>query len=65
MAKKIYDQSGVDYSHVLIAKEHSTGVAGIIVNESSGANAINVVPGAAGSLTTEDIDVANDVIINS
>ena len=65
MAKKIYDQSGVDYSHVIISKEHSTGAAGILVNEASGANAINVVPGAAGALTTEDIDAANDAIKNS
>ena len=65
MAKKIYDQSGVDYSNVIISKEDSTGAAGILINETSGANAINVVPGAAGSLTTEDIDAANDVIINS
>jgi len=65
MAKKIYDQSGVDYSHVIISKEHSTGAAGILVNEASGANAINVVPGAAGALTTEDIDTANDTIKNS
>ena len=65
MAKTIYDQSGVDYSHVIISKEHSTGAAGILVNEASGANAINVVPGAAGDLTTEDIDAANDAIKNS
>ena len=65
MAKKIYDQSGVDYSNVIISKEHSTGAAGILVNETSGANAINVVPGAADALTTEDIDTANDTIKNS
>ena len=65
MAKTIYDQSGVDYSNVIISKEHSTGAAGILVNEASGANAINVVPGAAGALTTEDIDAANDAIKNS
>ena len=65
MAKTIYDQSGVDCSHVIISKEHSTGAAGILVNEASGANAINVVPGAAGALTTEDIDAANYAIKNS
>ena len=65
MAKTIYDQSGVDYSHVIISKEHSTGAAGILVNEASGANAINVVPGAAGALTTEHIDAANYAIKNS
>ena len=65
MAKTIYDQSGVDYSHVIISKEHSTGAAGILVNETTGANAINVVTGAAGALTTQDIDAANEAIKNS
>ena len=65
MAKTIYNQSGVDYSHVIISKEHSTGAAGILVNESSGANAINVVPGAARALNAGDIDAANDVIKKS
>ena len=65
MAKKIYDESGVDYSNVIISKEHSTGAAGILVNENSGVNAINVVPGAAGALSTKDIDEASDTIKNS
>ena len=65
MAKKIYDESGVDYSNVIISKEHSTGAAGILVNENSGVNAINVVPGAAGALTTKDIDEASDTMKNS
>ena len=64
MAKKIYDEVGVDYSKVIISKEHSTGAAGILVNN-KGQNAINVVPGAAGALTTDDIDAASNVIIES
>ena len=64
MAKKIYDEAGVDYSKVIISKEHDTGAAGILVNN-KGQNAINVVPGAAGALTTEDIDAASNVIIES
>ena len=64
MAKKIYDEVGVDYSKVIISKEHSTGAAGILVNN-KGQNAINVVPGAAGALTAEDIDVASNIIIES
>ena len=65
MAKKIYDQSEVDYSNVIISKEHSTGAAGILVNKNSGANSINVVPGAAGELQISDIDKATDSIKNS
>ena len=45
MAKKIYDEAKVDYSNVIISNEHSTGAAAIMVNEQSGANAINVFPG--------------------
>ena len=65
MARKIYEVAGVDYSKVIISSEHSTGAAGIFVDQQSGKNAINVVAGAAGALTTDDIDQAADVIKNS
>ena len=65
MATDIYENSGVDYSNVIISKDHSTGAAGILVNEGTGANAINVFPGAAGAITIEDIDKAEEAIKNS
>jgi len=65
MARKIYEEAGVDYSKVIISSEHSTGAAGILVDQKSGKNAINVVPGAAGALTKDDVDQAADVIKNS
>ena len=65
MATKIYDEAKVDYSNVIISKEHSTGAAAIMVNEQSGANAINVFPGAAGAITNNDIDKAEKAIKNS
>ncbi len=65
MAIKIYDEAKVDYSNVLVSKEHSTGAAAIMVNNQSGTNAINVFPGAAGAITNEDIDKAEDVIKSS
>jgi len=65
MAKEIYKNSGVDYTNVIISKDHSTGAAGILVNEITGTNAINVFPGAAGAITTEDIDKAEEAIKNS
>ena len=65
MAKKIYDESGVDYTNVIISKDHATGAAGILIDEKSGANSINVVPGAAGALTIHDIDKASECIKNS
>ncbi len=65
MAIKIYDEAKVDYSNVIISKENSTGAAAIMVNEQSGANAINVFPGAAEAITNIDIDKAEDTIKNS
>ena len=65
MATKIYDEAKVDYSNVIISKEHSTGAAAIMVNEESGANAINVFPGAAAAITNADIDKAENIIKDS
>ena len=64
MAKKIYDEAGVDYSKVIISKEHATGAAGILVNN-KGQNAINVVTGAGGALTKGDIENALSTITTS
>ena len=33
MAKKIYDESGVDYTNVIISKDNATGAAGILFDE--------------------------------
>ena len=65
MATKIYDEAKVDYSNVIISKEHLTGAAAIMVNEESGANAINVFPGAAAAITNADIDKAENIIKDS
>ena len=65
MAFRIYKETNVGSDYVYISKEHSTGVAAILLNKETGENAISVVPGAAGALTIEDIDNAKDVIINS
>ena len=65
MAFRIYKETNVGSDYVYISKEHSTGVAAILLNKDTGENAISVVPGAAGALTTQDIDNAKDVIINS
>ena len=65
MAFGIYKDTNVGSDYVYISKEHSTGVAAILLNKDTGENAISVVPGAAGALTIQDIDNAKDVIINS
>ena len=44
---------------------HSTGAAYIYVQEGTGANAIIVVPGAAGQVGLADVEAAHDAITNS
>jgi len=65
MALKMYKESNVDISNVIISKDYKTGAAGILVNKQTGENAITVVPGAAGKITKEDIDQASDAIKQS
>ena len=65
MAIEMYDEAKVDYSNVSISEDHSTGAAAIMVDEVTGANAINVYPGASGAMTKKDIDDAEPAIRNS
>ncbi len=65
MALDIYKESNVDFSNVEISKKYSTGAAGILVNENSGSNAINVFPGASSKISIDDIEKADEVIKNS
>ena len=65
MAIDIYKESNVDFSNVEISKKYSTGAAGILVNENSGSNAINVFPGASSKISIDDIEKADQVIKNS
>jgi ribokinase len=65
MAQKTYETEGIDTRFLIRTHEGTTGAAGIIVQESSGENAIIVVPGAANALTREEIDRARDQIAQS
>ena len=56
MALALYNELGMDTACVIQDEKHLTGVAGIMINEKTGDNAINIIPGAAGKLTKEDID---------
>ena len=56
MALTIYNELGTNTASIIQDEKHSTGVAGIMVNEKTGDNAINIVPGAAGTLISDDID---------
>ena len=65
MAIEMYDEAKVDYSKVSISEDYSTGAAAIMVDEVTGANAINVYPGASGAITKKDIDEAEQAIRDS
>ena len=65
MALNLYKSLGMDISSVIQDKNHSTGVAGIMVNEKTGDNAINIIPGAAGTLTNDDIEKNLNFIANT
>jgi ribokinase len=65
MARKTYEAEGIDTRFLIRTQEGTTGAAGIIVQESSGENAIIVVPGAANALTREEIDLARHQIAES
>ena len=56
MALKLYEEAGINTDSIIQDPNQSTGVAGIMINEKTGENAINIVPGAAGSISNEDID---------
>jgi ribokinase len=65
MARRLYREEGIDAACVFESQSAATGAADIMVDETSGENAIIIVPGAAGTLTTEDIDRARDRIASS
>jgi ribokinase len=63
MARDMYEAEGIA---MRIAKSSlSTGAAFIFVDEASGNNAIIVVPGSAGELSSADIDANADVITSA
>ena len=65
MALNLYKSLGMDIASIIQDKNHSTGVAGIMVNEKTGDNAINIIPGAAGTLTNDDIEKNLNFIANT
>ena len=65
MALKLYEEAGINTGSIIQDPNQSTGVAGIMINEKTGDNAINIVPGAAGSLSNKDIDNNIEFLKNS
>jgi len=56
MALSLYKEIGINTDSIIQDDNNLTGVAGIMINEKTGENAINVIPGAAGTLIKQDID---------
>lgn len=65
LARQTHQDEGVDTQFLYETADHSTGGATIIVDETTGENAIVVVPGAASQLTFADVGAAHNLITNS
>jgi ribokinase len=65
MALSLYKDSGMQIDAIIQDFNLTTGVAGIMIDEKTGDNIINVVPGAAAHLSNKDIDEKIDLIKNS
>ena len=65
MALKLYQEAGVNTQAVILDSNLNTGAAGILINQRTGENAINVIPGAAATIDDKFIDDNLSIIKNS
>jgi len=65
LARRLYEQEGIDAQYVFETLDYPTGGAAIIVDEARGENAIIVVPGACYEVTPAEIDQARSRIADS
>mgnify|MGYP006148589379 CR=1 FL=1 len=65
MAIALYKKTGVNINSIEQDPNLSTGVAGIMIDETTGDNIINVVPGAAAHLQIKDIDFNLEILKKS
>jgi ribokinase len=65
MALTLYKDSGMNTKAITQDPNLTTGVAGIMIDNKTGDNIINVVPGAAAHLDNQDIDKKIDLIKDS
>ena len=65
MARELFAREGIAAGHIAPSEHLPTGAASIYVNEASGENAIIVVPGAAGAITSDEVRGAEAVIAGS
>jgi ribokinase len=57
-----FESYGIDTTHVRRIPNQSTGTATILVDEKSGDNAILIVAGANGDLSSADVEAANEAL---
>jgi ribokinase len=62
MAKRLYDREGVDRTHLATSDSDATGTALILIDDTSGHNAIVVNNGATAALTAAELDAAEPAI---
>ena len=65
LAISLYKDTGINFDGLVIQENESTGSAGILTNRKTGENAINVVPGAAGTIGKNLIDKNLSIIKDS
>ena len=65
LAIKNLENNNIDTSSIIRTNKHQTGVAGIMIDEKTGKNAINVIVGAPSTLTIDEINKNIDKIKNS
>lgn len=65
LARATYQKEGIDTSFCFETVDHPTGGASIVIDESTGENAIVVVPGACFHITTEEVDRAAALVAGS
>jgi len=65
MAIKILSENKIEISAVDIDPKSQTGVAGIMLDETTGKNAINVIVGAPATLTIKDLEKHFNIIAKS
>ena len=58
-------KNNISTTNIIQDENSQTGVAGILVDQNSGKNAINVITGAPSTLTTKELDNHIDAIKNS
>ena len=65
LALNTLNQNKIDTSTIIQSQDQKTGVAGIMVDKKTGKNAINVITGAASTLTINEVNKNIDKIKNS